>query len=59
MLCPADAVVEHLLIFQQLVHLYITSMVGGIIPKRPYFRWVVRLPVGVHLPNDVLYLFDN
>ena len=56
---PTDAVVEHLLILQQLVYLHIPCMVGSIVPERADLCRIVRLPVGVHLPDNLLHLVDR
>ena len=53
---PFYAIVEHLLVLQQFIHLYVSSMIGCIVPERAHFRLVVLLPVGVHLPDYVPHL---
>ena len=54
-LCPADAVIEHLWVVQQFIHFDVTCVIGSIVPERTHFSGVVRLPVGVHFPDDILH----
>ena len=55
MLCPADAVVEHLLVFQELIHFDIARVIGSVVPERAHFGRVVGLPVGVCFPDHVFH----
>ena len=53
---PSDAVVEHLLVLEQSIHLHVARVIGGIVPKRTHFGRVVALPVVVHTSDDVSHL---
>ncbi len=52
---PARAVVQHLLVVQQFIHFDVAGVVGGVVPEGAHLGLVVRLPVGVHLADDVFH----
>ena len=59
MFSPTYAIVQHLLVLQQLIRFNIACVIGRFVPKGSNFSRVVGLPIGVYLSDNVLYLVGS